>query len=167
MGIDKTYSLEFALQPPCITTVERPLGHPVVVRIRTYDPSGAEFSPEDELGTLFAQATLYDETGRMPLAPPDRYLLSGSLSRSVESVDAEKISRSYAIFSDIRINRPGRYRIGVSLFKIDEGRAISVGSQSGRYLRTGGGVSVEETISNIVEVHDGPTRVPRLGKYFW
>ena len=175
MDTDRTYTVEFAVQPSAESVPQVPLYPPIALRVHIYDSSGAEVSGEDELNSLFAQATLYDHTGRTPLAPPNRYLLSGQLSRSLDLVDDVSGSASgrppgsYVMFPDVRINRPGSYRIGISLFKVGDGgqvRSISVDSTSEFDRRTGGGVSVEEAKTRVIDVHEGHVPASRLSEFF-
>ena len=51
---------------------------------------------------------------------------------------------SMVVFKDVRINSPGRYRVGVSLFRVAEERRGG-----------GGGVVVGEVKSGVVEVREG------------
>jgi hypothetical protein len=141
-----------------------PFYPPLVVLVRIYDQSGCEVSGEDELSGLFAQATLYKESGSPPpLAPPDMYLLSGRLSASLEllnehgapSVGSSWSQRkgSYVMFPDLTINRPGKYRLGVSLFKVGgRGRLRSPFSAANGGI--GGGTTLEEAKTNVISVQE-------------
>jgi hypothetical protein len=68
--------------------------------------------------------------------------------------DAAPLSQqqgSFVIFPDLMINRTGRYRLGVSLFKIgDRIRVRSIPTGSGEMH--GGGTSLEEVKSNVIVV---------------
>jgi hypothetical protein len=142
-----------------------PFYPPLVVRVHIYDSRGREISGEDELGGLFAQATLYRESGTPPsLAPPDMYLLSGRLSMSLDLLNEpgapptgspwSQQQGSYVIFPDLTINRSGRYRLGVSLFKVEGGgplRSPSTASNGG----AGGGTTLEEAKTNVISVQEG------------
>ena len=151
--MSRSYTLDVAVQPPSVAHLRVPLYPPLVVRVHIHDSAtGYEISGEDELSGLFAQATLYRESGLPPsLAPPDMFLLSGRLSRGLDHLfdpcDGSPLREqqgSYALFPDLTINRPGRYRLGVSLFRVD-----------GR----GGGTALVETKTEVVfVVEDGGGR---------
>jgi hypothetical protein len=172
-GSERSYTLQVAVQPR-LARFGAPLYPPLAIRVRITDAStGEEISGEDELHNLFAQATLYGESGNgPPLAPPDLYLLSGRLSMSLDllndsyepdvSTPLSGQQGSYVIFPDLVINRPGRYRLGVSLFKIgDRRRARSASTGPGEVQ--GGGTSLNEVKSDIIVV--GRTPVPiQIGK---
>lgn len=159
-GSGRSYSLRVAVQPPRVAQAGVPLYPPLAIRVHICDAeTGEEISGEDELSSLFAQATLYGEgTNSPPIAPPDMFLLSGRLSMSLDllndgpSENSTPLSRqqgSYVIFPDLVINRTGRYRLGVSLFKIG-------GSRRGRYSEgpRGGGTSLEEAKSDVIVVQE-------------
>jgi hypothetical protein len=163
-GPGRSYSLQVAVQPPRVTRAGVPLYPPLAIRVHIYDvETGDEISGEDELSSLFAQATLYGESiNSRPLAPPDMFLLSGRLSMSLDLIndgpgevneDSAPLSRqqgSYVIFPDLVINQTGRYRLGVSLFKIGGSRR----GRSSEDSRGGGGTSLEETKSNVIIVQE-------------
>jgi len=175
MGSERSYSLEVAVQPPTVAQVGVPLYPPLLVRMHTYGGSGHEISGEDELGGMFAHAALYDESGNPPsLAPPDMFLLSGRLSQSLDLLNElgaassgnsplSHLQGSYAVFPDLTINRPGRYVLGVSVFKVDGGRAIrsasAVANGGG-----GGGTNLEEAKTTMIDVQEG-TVATRIGKW--
>ncbi|CAZ85001.1 unnamed protein product [Tuber melanosporum] len=160
---ERLYTLEVAVQPPRVAKSGARLYPPLAIRVHISDANtGEELSGEDELNSLFAQATLYGESGDgPPLAPPDPHLLSGRLSMSLDLLsddegpeDAAPLSQqqgSFVIFPDLMINRTGRYRLGVSLFKIgDRIRVRSIPTGSGEMH--GGGTSLEEVKSNVIVV---------------
>lgn len=159
-GSGRSYSLQVAVQPPRVARVGVPLYPPLAIRVHICDAeTGEEISGEDEFSSLFAQATLYGEgINSPPLAPPDMFLLSGRLSMSLDLLndgpgeDSTPLGRqqgSYVIFPDLVINRTGRYRLGVSLFKIG-------GSRRGRHPGDprGGGTSLEEAKSDVIVVQE-------------
>lgn len=159
-GSGRNYSLRVAVQPPRVARAGVPLYPPLAIQVHICDAeTGEEISGEDEFSSLFAQATLYGEgINSPPLAPPDMFLLSGRLSMSLDLLndgpveDSTPLSRqqgSYVIFPDLVINRTGRYRLGVSLFKIG-------GSRRGRYSEgpRGGGTSLEEAKSDVIVVQE-------------
>ncbi|PWW77427.1 hypothetical protein C7212DRAFT_356880 [Tuber magnatum] len=162
-GPERLYTLEVAVQPPRVAKSGARLYPPLAIRVHISDANtGEELSGEDELNSLFAQATLYGESGDgPPLAPPDLYLLSGRLSMSLDllgdgegSEDAGLFSRqhgSYVLFPDLMINRTGRYRLGVSLFKIGDRRRVR-STPIGSGEMHGGGTSLEEVKSNVIVV---------------
>lgn len=162
-GSGRSYSLQVAVQPPRVARAGVPLYPPLAIRVHICDAeTGEEISGEDELSSLFAQATLYGENiNSRPLAPPDMFLLSGRLSMSLDLLndgpgdaneDSAPLSRqqgSYVIFPDLVINRTGRYRLGVSLFKIGGSRRDRSSGDP-----RGGGTSLEETKSNVIIVQE-------------
>jgi len=167
MPRERSYRLELTVQPPAIAAVGTALYPPPVVRVHIHDAHGDEISGEDELSNLFAQATLYRESGNPPpLAPPDVFLLSGRLSRSLDLLNEPQEEEpngglglshqvgSYVLFPDLTINRPGRYRLGVSLFKVEPGRPVRPGASSSATGNStgGGGMTLEEVKSNVIEV---------------
>ena len=174
MGSERSYSLEVAVQPPGVAQVGVPLYPPLVIRMHIHDDHGYEISGEDELGGMFAHATLYNESGNPPsLAPPDIFLLSGRLSQSLDLLNEPGVSSSgsnlqsqqqgsYAIFPDLTINRPGRYILGVSLFKVDCGSTI----QSASAVTNGGGgggTNLEEAKTSMMVVQEGAVAT-QIGK---
>jgi hypothetical protein len=180
MNSQRTYSLEVAVQPPAVAKAGVPLYPPLVVRVHIYDASGHEIPGEDELSGLFAQAALYRESGNPPpLAPPDMYILSGRLSMSLDllnepctapshGVPLSQLQGSYVLFPDITINRPGSYRLGVSLFRVEGGRRM-LSSNAGTMNGTGGGTTLLEAKSNVVHVQEGaaPNQLGRLMPSYW
>lgn len=178
-GLGRSYSLQVAVQPPRVGRAGVPLYPPLAIQVHICDAgTGDEISGEDELSSLFAQATIYGEGINSPrLAPPDMFLLSGRLSMSLDLLndgpaeDSTPLSRqqgSYVIFPDLVINRTGSYRLGISLFKIG-------GSRRGRHPGDprgggGGGTSLEEIKSDVIVVREGPVplqigNIQSSGKY--
>ncbi|KAF8242815.1 hypothetical protein K440DRAFT_606965 [Wilcoxina mikolae CBS 423.85] len=166
MNSQRTYSLEVAVQPPSVARAGVPLYPPLVVRVHIYDASGNEITGEDELSGLFAQAALYRESGDPPpLAPPDIYILSGRLSMSLDLLNEpgtasfhgsplSQLQGSYVLFPDLTINRPGGYRLGVSLFRVEGGRRM-LSSSTGTMNGTGGGTTLLEAKTNVVHIQEG------------
>lgn len=165
--VPRTYAIEVVVQPPTATTVGRKIYPPLAIQLRIRDSNGIEITGEDELNNLFAQATLYRESGSPPaLAPPDMFLLSGRMSMSLNllsevgrsfqgsSATLARELGSYALFPDLSINQPGSYRLGVSLFKVADGRRVrstSAGPSNGD-VHVGGGISLDEVKSRVIVV---------------
>ncbi|KAI5820887.1 hypothetical protein BZA77DRAFT_50239 [Pyronema omphalodes] len=160
----RRYSLEVAVQPPALAKAGVPLYPPLVVRVHIHDASGAEITGEDELSGLFAQTALYQENGNgQSIAPPDVYLLSGRLSQSLDLLDESgsadggaigNLHGSYALFPDLTINKPGNYRLGVSLFKVEGGIRIHSSDSGLMNGSAGGGTTVQERKTNVVIVQE-------------
>lgn len=168
MSSNRRYTIEVAVQPPSDARAEATLYPPLVVRVHIHDSNGKEITGEDELSGLFVQATLYQESGSPPsLAPPDMYLLSGRLSMSLDLLSESGSSPqqgSYALFPDLKINRPGRYRLGVSLFKVEGLKPVGC---SGASNGGGGGAMLEETKTDVICIQDGGSlRVSSPGNVF-
>ncbi|KAA8911479.1 hypothetical protein FN846DRAFT_897681 [Sphaerosporella brunnea] len=169
----RTYSLEVAVQPPSVANPGTPFYPPLVARVHIYDSNGVEITGEDELSGLFAQATLYRESGSPPpLAPPDMYLLSGRLSASLDLLNEPGVppvsgsswseqKGSYVMFPDLIINRAGRYRLGVSLFKVEGGAPLRSPS-SAINGGAGGGTTLEEAKTNVIIVQEGGARAEQI-----
>ncbi|RPA87740.1 hypothetical protein BJ508DRAFT_320733 [Ascobolus immersus RN42] len=165
---ERTYSMEFAIPPPRTIRIGEDITPPLAVRVRIRDAiSDLEISGEDELSYLFVAAALYDEGGGgAPIAPPDSGLISGRLSGSLEllneyhegyedgrppinddSMPLQLQQGSFALFSSLRINRPGNYRIGITLLRVGGSRM-----PPGRRPRSEGGMSLAEVMSEPISV---------------
>jgi hypothetical protein len=171
----RRYSLEVAVQPPALAKAGVPLYPPLIVRVHIHDASGAEITGEDELGGLFAQTALYQENGNSPsLAPPDVYLLSGRLSQSLDLLDEAgstdgaaigNLHGSYALFPDLTINKPGSYRLGVSLFKVEGGMRIHSSDSGLMNGGAGGGTTVQEKKTNVINVQEDSVPTIHTGMF--
>lgn len=182
---ERTYRLQLVINPPREVQVGSTIYPPIAAVLHIHDAgSGAEITGEDELSYLFIHAALYDESGQLwPIAPPDSNILSGGLARSPELVNEQQDEGAYAVasppaeggpwasskasfalFSDLRINRPGLYRIGFTLLKIGgEPRVWLPDSGRGRRRTAGGSMSLAEVKSDVIRVGDGAARDLSIG----
>lgn len=172
---DRTYSLQLAIRASRVVQAGAPIYPPLVTILSIRDGQGGpEITGDDELSYMFVQAALYDEAGSLwPIAPPDSAILSGRLALSPELINdtleddagtapssssaasAWAASRaSFAMFSDLKINRPGTYRIGFTLLKIGGNQTRS--SAGGRRRRNEGGMSLAEVRSDVIRVQHDP-----------
>lgn len=179
---DRSYTIRVAIQPPQLISVGTAMYPPIVVLVNAFNSTGEEVNVEDEVNSLFVQATLYNESGnRPPLAPPDGYLLSGRLSMSLEPLSDPALEESntdrssnqsvignglgsFAAFPDLTINRLGSYRVGISLFKVDDGRQMQRGSGSAvQKSPRGGGMLLAEAKTNTIVIQSEKSPVIEIG----
>lgn len=179
---NRSYTVRVAIQPPQSISVGTAMYPVIVVFVNAFNSTGEEVNVEDEVNSLFVQATLYNESGHHPpLAPPDRYLLSGRLSMSLELLSDPVLEEantgrnsnqpgigkglgSFAAFPDLTINRLGSYRVGISLFKVDDGRQTQQGSESAvQNSPRGGGMLLAEVKTNSIVVQSEPSPVLQIG----
>lgn len=172
--------MEFAIPPPRYVRVGEDISPPLAVHVRIRDAiADMEISGEDELSYLFVAAALYDESGgSAPIAPPDSGLISGRLSGSLEllneyygyedgrpMIDNPDIpfhlqQGSFVLFNNLRINRPGNYRLGITLLRVGGGRM-----PFGRRPRSEGGMSLAEVMSETICVQTEEVPEMPLGEF--
>lgn len=140
---------------------------PLTVRLR----QGAGHEGMD-MSQIWATVSLMDESGTTALAPPRQDLLRGRVVDSPRSymgpasfVEDEGVvsgsiapedtteSESYVTFSDLAILEPGRYRIRVTLLRM-QGEA-----SPGATASSPGGSSIQHILSRVIEVRDLPRTV--------
>jgi len=108
--------LGLAVQPPSRTRPGIPLYPPIAVRL------SSDTSLFEELSHQWAVVTLVRSSGEIL-----RDKLSGKLADSAHPLPSSRLGRSvlshrdraYFYFPDLRISEPGRYKIRVSLMRMD------------------------------------------------
>lgn len=142
--------MRFLVEPPTTIRPGALLNPPVVVRL---DKTPANGMAIGDPSRLWAFISITDEAGAVSLAPPNTDLVAGNLSDSVHTLEtgpgpeAEE-DVGFVSFPDLAINYPGRYRLRVSLMKLDAG----AGAHGAQNLQTieSQVIRVETTATDII-----------------
>ncbi|KAI9762941.1 MAG: hypothetical protein M4579_000004 [Chaenotheca gracillima] len=155
------YDMDLLVQPPMDARPGVLLYPPITVGLRGGGMGDMEMAMgEEHTGSLIAVATLVDESGRVPLAPPRSDLLLGILAdtphpvlggrfsddENTDSGDRESSPdglQNYLMFPRISIEEAGSYRIRVEL------RSMSFEGS------TAGTSTIHEVLSRIIRIHPG------------
>lgn len=146
------YEMNVLVQPPPQIRPGEVLNPPVVVRLEKIAGCNySEFAAYDP-AVLWAFVSVTTEDGQTSLAPPRDDLLSGTPTDSVHTLDyAEGHEAGFMSFTDIAIRDSGRYRLRISLVKVN-----APGNNSSN-------VNLQSTLSRVIHV-DVRAGTPSPGK---
>ena len=124
--------MRFVVDPPTTIRPGALLNPPVVVNLEKIPDNGRT---SEDTSRLWAFVSVTDEAGNVSLAPPRNDLVAGTLSDSVHTLESDsdsEVEEGFVSFPDLAINQPGRYRLRISLMKLDAG----AGAHGARNLQT-------------------------------
>ncbi|MCJ1223495.1 hypothetical protein MMC12_000137 [Toensbergia leucococca] len=155
---DGPYAMSIMLQPPSRVRAGDLLSPPIFMNLRC---RRAEYNPRDmvrDAESLWALACVVSEDGTTALAPPQSDLLQGSMVDSIhpEISNAEASSLGYASFSNLAIQRAGRYRIRISLIGMGP---IEDSSDASLQM----GTNLQSVVTRVINV-DQTTAISRVGE---
>ncbi|KAI9679618.1 MAG: hypothetical protein M1829_001580 [Trizodia sp. TS-e1964] len=161
------FTLRITVEPPTEALVNIPLYPPVTVRL---EGETVVDGNEDELGSLWAFASLTNEDGSELLSPPRPDLMTGAFANSFHAItltDGDTTASaedrppqtiagdqrqdrivSFASFPGIAIREAGRYSIRVTLFRMEVGAAAPASAQ--------GAASLSQVQSRPIYISDSP-----------
>ena len=152
---DSPYEMKVLVQPLPQVRPGTILNPPIVVSLDK--TAGREYADQDS-HRLWGFVSVTTEDGMTSLAPPRNDLLAGNPTDSVHSLAAGPDGREtrFMSFTNIAICATGRYRLRISLVRMD-----LEGAAQGQSM-----VNVQSTLSRVIHVSDeaGP---PSPGKCIW
>ena len=146
------YNLTILVQPPNQVRPSRQLYPPIVVRVEQQARQGPGGFYVGEPSLLWAWVSVVAEGDETAILDPD--LLQGTpvdsiqgLAASVENGNTEWSDRviGYASFSDIAIREPGRYKIMISLIRMNVNADLNESGWEG-------GVNLQRILSRVIRV---------------
>ena len=146
-GTRSPYSMNVLIEPPEQVRPGHILDPPIVVRLdQTIDQHLTGRPPED-YSLLWALLSVVTEDGSTMLAPPRTDLLTGTRVDSVHALTPVQEDREigFMSFPDLAIREAGRYRIRISLVRMNP-----VGGANSN--TNPGGVNVQNTSSRVIHV---------------
>lgn len=110
--------MDILVQPPREVQPGTALNPPIVIVLRDLSGSGGNESSALNTTAYWGTASVVSEDGLTALAPPDIDLVSGNLFDSIQEVpgNGERVV-GYLRFTNLALQRPGRYRIHISLIE--------------------------------------------------
>ncbi|KAI9723288.1 MAG: hypothetical protein M1812_001171 [Candelaria pacifica] len=156
------YDLAIIVQPPAEARPRQVLAPPITTRLNFMGIDAGNDSATHEQG-FYAVASMMDENGMVPLAPPSTVLLVGTLVATVQALSLEgqhtegeeniilgspahgssNAGTSCVWFNDLTVTQMGRYRIRVSLMS-----SVSSGADA---------VTLQTVDSRIIHIRSGPS----------
>lgn len=149
------YQMAFVIQPRPSVRTGSTLFPPLIVAVQPRELKRHSDAREiGNMGGVWAFASLVTDDATATLAPPRTELLIGRTADSIHIAPSQPGSdhpdSGYAVFSDLAITQPGRYRIRVSLIDMD-----SNGSLHGQPLQ--GGRNLQSVVSTPITVQNEAT----------
>ena len=159
-GASKMFDMSIVLEPAAHVRPGNVLRPPMVIKLK-HRNAGSNFGGrQPDYAHLWALASIVSEEGTTALAPPRTDLLLGSPVNSIHKAartgNDEEVG--YVCFSDLAFQKPGKYRIRVSLIRM-EGLGGSAASS------VQGGANLQSVVSRIIQV-DAAATVSPCSKYF-
>ena len=144
------------IEPPEYVRPGDILDPPLVIRLDQTVDQHLAGRPVEDYSLLWAVLSVVTEDGRTMLAPPRADLLTGTRVDSVHALTPLQEEREigFMAFPDLAIRDPGRYRIMVSLVRMNPLGTATVGPA---------GINVQNTSSRVIVVDPNAER-PRLGE---
>lgn len=139
---DQQYSMHIEISPFSRILPGSSICPPLVIKVE--GPS--RYS---SLGSVWAYASLTTETGAA-IPASQNGILKGRCCDSLQLTNNESVG--YAVFNDLSLTRPGRYRIRISLIEMN------------RPGQVGGGRNVQQTFSDVITV-DPSAEIPRICEF--
>ncbi|KAI4160755.1 MAG: hypothetical protein LQ342_005468 [Letrouitia transgressa] len=143
--------MDILVQPPSEVQPGITLNPPIVIVLQ--NSSGAEDSETiaQDTNAYWALASVVSEDGLTALAPPDPDLLSGTLVDSIHEVseNGERVA-GYLRFTNLAIQRPGSYRIRISLIQMPPAGTIANPSSSSA---SGNARNVMSVVTHVIHAH--------------
>ena len=145
------FDMNIVLEPAANVRPGNVLRPPMVIKLKRNVASNVGGRQQD-YAHVWALASIVSEEGTTALAPPRTDLLLGtpvnSIHKAARSGSEEEVG--YACFSDLAIQQPGKYRIRVSLIRM-EGLGGSAASS------VQGGANLQSVVSRIIHVDAAAT----------
>jgi hypothetical protein len=142
------YKMKIILQPPPEVRTSVRIDPFLVVSLGPRSPQSGRSTPTSNMSGVWAMASLTTADGTEVLTPPRPDLLEGQLVDSVHlpMEPGSGPETGYALFPNLRVQQPGRYRIRISLIDMDSnGSSLGMSSQ--------GGMNVQVVNSSVFTVH--------------
>ena len=161
--------MEIAVQPPATARPGTRLYPPITIRLRIRDAhTGEEIDGREQLGRLWALASVVEEDSQAELRPSGTYVLTGNLVDSAHplydegdspGVDQESSATtaaetypvntlgSYLTFPGLVLNETGNFRIRITLTRMESRGTSMTAAQEG-------GITLGEVRSRIVRIGD-------------
>jgi hypothetical protein len=147
------YKMNIILQPPPEVRTSARIEPFPVISLGPCSPKSSRSTPISDMSGVWALASLTTADGTEVLTPPRPDLLEGQLVDSIHlAMEADSGPETgYALFPNLRVQQPGRYRIRISLIDMDSnGSSLGMTSQ--------GGMNLQVVNSSVFTVH--PTAPP-------
>ncbi|MCJ1377596.1 hypothetical protein MMC17_000691 [Xylographa soralifera] len=147
------YIMKIVIEPPHQARPGEVLTPPLVMSLENEsDPNSPEQEPVDPT-LLWAVVSVVSEDDMTPLAPPRTDLLIGTIADSVHPLTPpdHEGQIGFVAFPDLVIREPGRYRLRISLIKMNAIGGASTPSYEG-------GTAVQSMSSRVITV--APTAEP-------
>ncbi|KAH0556279.1 hypothetical protein GP486_005793 [Trichoglossum hirsutum] len=167
---EQRYEMEIVVQPPAAARPGARLYPPITVRLRIRDSrTGEEIDGRDQLGRLWALASVVVEDDQVEPRPSGTHVLTGNLVDSAhplyddgDSPEADRESSattaaepdpanalgSYMTFPGLVLNEAGNFRIRITLTRMESGGTATTAVREG-------GLTLGEVRSRIVRIGDG------------
>ncbi|MCJ1283504.1 hypothetical protein MMC26_002834 [Xylographa opegraphella] len=156
---DNSYTMRIIIEPPLRARPGEVLTPPLVMSLENDSGTNSPAREPVDPALLWAVVSVVSEDDRTPLAPPRTDLLRGTIADSVHPLTPPDHAGQIGLvaFPNLIIREPGRYRLRVSLIKMNAVGATRTPSYEG-------GTAVQSMSSRVIDV--APTAealVPGLG----
>ncbi|KAI4131780.1 MAG: hypothetical protein LQ347_002834 [Umbilicaria vellea] len=154
-GDGKMFDMSIVLEPAARVRPANVLRPPMVIKLKHRNGVLNAGNRGPDYAHMWALASIVSEEGTTALAPPRTDLLLGtpvnSIHKAARSGNDEEVG--YVCFTDLAIQQPGKYRIRVSLIRM-EGLGGSTASS------VQGGANLQSVVSRIIHVDAAATVSP-------
>lgn len=152
---NKMFDMTIVLEPAASVRPVNVLRPPMVIKLKRRNGASNVGGRQQDYAHLWALASVVSEEGTTALAPPRTDLLLGtpvnSIHKAARNGNEEEVG--YVCFTDLAIQQPGRYRIRISLIRM-EGLGGSAASS------VQGGANLQSVVSRIIHVDAAASAAP-------
>ena len=144
------YTMNIVIEPSNHARPGQLLSPPLVLSFEYGTNETNEGRAPDDYTLLWAVVSIVGEDSTTPIAPPQPHLLSGTPVDSIHPLTPGISGREvgYVSFTDLAIREPGRYRLQVSLIRMN-----TIGGPSATQFE--GGVNLQQTSTRVINVVAG------------
>ena len=155
------YTMNIVVEPSNQVRPGHVLSPPLVLSLEYGSNETNEGRVPDDHTLLWAVVSIAAEDSTTPIAPPQPNLLSGTPVDSVHPLRPGIPGREvgYVSFTDLAIREPGRYRLQVSLIRMN-----AIGSPSAPQFE--GGINLQQTSTGVITVDVG-AETTTLGSFLY
>lgn len=154
-GGGKMFDMSIVLEPAARVRPANVLRPPMVIKLKHRNGVLNAGGRGQDYAHMWALASIVSEEGTTALAPPRTDLLLGtpvnSIHKAARSGNDEEVG--YVCFTDLAIQQPGKFRIRVSLIRM-EGLGGSTASS------VQGGANLQSVVSRVIHVDAAATVSP-------
>ncbi|KAL9603948.1 MAG: hypothetical protein Q9219_000886 [cf. Caloplaca sp. 3 TL-2023] len=114
------YQMHILIQPPREARPGDILYPPLTIGLRALEGRQEDEDSAEDPNSYWAAVSVVSEDGLIALAPPSTTLIAGTIVDSIHQAEpqGEEVGLGYFVFTNIKINQTGNFRLRVSLLRM-------------------------------------------------